>query len=180
MKYVWFVDIWQVTVDTDRTVVAFYKFLKKHASIPFKLQKPASTSKPESSDAKMDQETSTKDVKDELWGFYVLLLIYVFYVLLLIYVSFYVPSASFKEMVSDGNRVGGNLTPKAKTKMPKKCIRFQVLLLLCWKNFAKSLIKGFFCIFFYGFCVLSCVVACNMSMFLKGAVQCFLSGLDFY
>ncbi|EPS69921.1 hypothetical protein M569_04842 [Genlisea aurea] len=26
-----------VTVDTDRTVVAFYKFLKKHASIPFKL-----------------------------------------------------------------------------------------------------------------------------------------------
>ncbi|KAL6586499.1 Protein disulfide isomerase-like 1-3 [Orobanche minor] len=29
-----------ITFDTDRTVVAFYKFLKKHASIPFKLQKP--------------------------------------------------------------------------------------------------------------------------------------------
>ncbi|XP_039012703.1 protein disulfide isomerase-like 1-3 [Hibiscus syriacus] len=28
-----------MTVDADRTVVAFFKFLKKHASIPFKLQK---------------------------------------------------------------------------------------------------------------------------------------------
>lgn len=55
-----------ITVDTDRTVVAFYKFIKKHASIPFKLQKPASTLKSENSDAKESRESSTKDVKDEL------------------------------------------------------------------------------------------------------------------
>ncbi|KAL2593659.1 hypothetical protein AAZV13_12G142300 [Glycine max] len=53
-----------ITVDTDRTVVAFYKFLKKHASIPFKLQKPTSTSDAKgSSDAK---ESQSSDVKDEL------------------------------------------------------------------------------------------------------------------
>ncbi|KAK1421618.1 hypothetical protein QVD17_24098 [Tagetes erecta] len=46
-----------ITVDVDRTVVAFYKFLKKHASIPFKLQKPTYT------DAK---ESSKVDQKDEL------------------------------------------------------------------------------------------------------------------
>nr|XP_025685341.1 protein disulfide isomerase-like 1-4 isoform X2 [Arachis hypogaea] len=34
-----------ITVDVDRTVAAFYKFLRKHASIPFKLKKPTSTSK---------------------------------------------------------------------------------------------------------------------------------------
>ncbi|KAJ1409202.1 Thioredoxin-like superfamily [Sesbania bispinosa] len=66
-----------ITVDTDRTVVAFYKFLKKHASIPFKLQKPTSTSKPESSDVKgssdakessdgKESQRSNSDVKDEL------------------------------------------------------------------------------------------------------------------
>ncbi|MED6218511.1 Protein disulfide isomerase-like 1-4 [Stylosanthes scabra] len=61
-----------ITVDTDRTVVAFYKFLKKHASIPFKLQKPASASKPESSDDTKEgsdvkeSKSSSSDVKDEL------------------------------------------------------------------------------------------------------------------
>ncbi|XP_061376673.1 protein disulfide isomerase-like 1-4 [Gastrolobium bilobum] len=66
-----------ITVDTDRTVVAFYKFLKKNASIPFKLQKPTSTPKPESPDAKGssdvkessdDKESKSigSDVKDEL------------------------------------------------------------------------------------------------------------------
>ncbi|KAL6195757.1 hypothetical protein ACLB2K_031375 [Fragaria x ananassa] len=55
-----------ITVDSDRTVVAFYKFLKKHASIPFKLQKPTSTPKSEESVAKESQESSTNDVKDEL------------------------------------------------------------------------------------------------------------------
>ncbi|OAY38003.1 protein disulfide isomerase-like 1-4 [Manihot esculenta] len=55
-----------LTVDTDRTVVALYKFIKKHASIPFKLQKPASTAKSESSDDKGSHENSTNDVKDEL------------------------------------------------------------------------------------------------------------------
>ncbi|XP_028757057.1 protein disulfide isomerase-like 1-4 isoform X1 [Neltuma alba] len=54
-----------VTVDADRTVVALYKFLRKHASIPFKLEKPASTPKPESPDAKKSQSSSS-DVKDEL------------------------------------------------------------------------------------------------------------------
>jgi protein disulfide-isomerase A1 len=52
-----------ITVDTDRTVVAFYKFLKKHASIPFKLQKTASSTK---SDATVAKESSAEDVKDEL------------------------------------------------------------------------------------------------------------------
>ncbi|KAL5565666.1 hypothetical protein UlMin_028830 [Ulmus minor] len=56
-----------ITVDTDRTVVAFYKFLKKHASIPFKLQKPISPPKAESSDVKETPEkSSTSDLKDEL------------------------------------------------------------------------------------------------------------------
>jgi len=57
----------QIPVDVDRTVVAFYKFLRKHASIPFQLQKPATTSKhsSESSDVKGSQSSST-DVKDEL------------------------------------------------------------------------------------------------------------------
>ncbi|KAM5584113.1 protein disulfide isomerase-like 1-4 [Rosa sericea] len=55
-----------ITVDADRTVVAFYKFLKKHASIPFKLQKPTSTPKSEESDAKESQESNKNDVKDEL------------------------------------------------------------------------------------------------------------------
>lgn len=54
----------QITVDTDRTVVAFYKFLRKHASIPFKLEKPASTPKPESTETK--SEKSSENVKDEL------------------------------------------------------------------------------------------------------------------
>lgn len=55
-----------VTVDTDRTVVALYKFIKKNASIPFKLQKPTSTPKSESSDAEESKESSTSDLKDEL------------------------------------------------------------------------------------------------------------------
>ncbi|XP_021278149.1 protein disulfide isomerase-like 1-4 [Herrania umbratica] len=63
-----------ITVDTDRTVVALYKFLKKNASIPFKLQKPASppkaepTSTPEtkSPDSKESDKSSSADLKDEL------------------------------------------------------------------------------------------------------------------
>ncbi|KVI09364.1 disulfide isomerase [Cynara cardunculus var. scolymus] len=49
-----------ISVDVDRTVVAFYKFLKKHASIPFKLQKPTYT------DAKQSSKDSNIDKKDEL------------------------------------------------------------------------------------------------------------------
>ncbi|KAF8039820.1 hypothetical protein BT93_B2129 [Corymbia citriodora subsp. variegata] len=55
-----------ITVDTDRTVVALYKFLKKNASIPFKLQKPASTPKAATADTKESEETVTSDLKDEL------------------------------------------------------------------------------------------------------------------
>ncbi|CAL9109398.1 unnamed protein product [Musa textilis] len=36
-----------ITVDTDRTVKAFYIFVKQHAAIPFKLQKPAAAAKSE-------------------------------------------------------------------------------------------------------------------------------------
>ena len=60
------VHVLQITVDTDRTVVAFYKFLKKHASIPFKLQKLASTQKTQTSDAGESPKISDEDLKDEL------------------------------------------------------------------------------------------------------------------
>ena len=68
MTILHFLGIEQITVDTDRTVVAFYKFIKKHASIPFKLQKPESTTKPSSPLAEADaaSEVPSKDVKDEL------------------------------------------------------------------------------------------------------------------
>ncbi|KAK9124273.1 hypothetical protein Sjap_013875 [Stephania japonica] len=66
-----------ITVETDRTVVAFYKFLKKNASIPFKLQRPAASSKSEDTDATIshdssaasatkNHESSTANAKDEL------------------------------------------------------------------------------------------------------------------
>ncbi|XP_073032446.1 protein disulfide isomerase-like 1-4 [Primulina eburnea] len=56
-----------ITCDTDRTVVAYYKFLKKHASIPFKLQKPASQQRTAaSSDSTASHEASSNDAKDEL------------------------------------------------------------------------------------------------------------------
>ncbi|XP_028083907.1 protein disulfide isomerase-like 1-4 [Camellia sinensis] len=51
-----------ITFDSDRTVVEFYKFLKKHASIPFKLQKPASTQKSKDSDAADDGEGNKRAV----------------------------------------------------------------------------------------------------------------------
>lgn len=50
-----------LTVDTDRTVVAFYKFIKKHASIPFKLQRPDSSVKSESEREKIDDKDGIKD-----------------------------------------------------------------------------------------------------------------------
>lgn len=48
-----------ITVESDRTVVALYKFIKKHASIPFKLQKQDSVNKEGTKD-------TSSDVKDEL------------------------------------------------------------------------------------------------------------------
>ncbi|KAL8052157.1 hypothetical protein ABFX02_06G194800 [Erythranthe guttata] len=53
-----------ITFDNDRTVVEFYKFLKKHASIPFKLQKPAQ--KHTVSDTTEESSSSSSSVKDEL------------------------------------------------------------------------------------------------------------------
>ncbi|KAJ8616007.1 hypothetical protein MRB53_035379 [Persea americana] len=50
-----------LTVDTDRTVVAFYKFIKKHASIPFKLQRPDSSVKSQSESQKSYHKDDTKD-----------------------------------------------------------------------------------------------------------------------
>lgn len=57
---------WQITVDADRTVVALYKFFKKHASIPFKIQKATSTPNSKSSEAKESHESGTNELKDEL------------------------------------------------------------------------------------------------------------------
>ncbi|CAL5346158.1 unnamed protein product [Camellia sinensis] len=57
-----------ITFDSDRTVVEFYKFLKKHASIPFKLQKPASTQKSKDSDAADEsQKSGDANLKDEFY-----------------------------------------------------------------------------------------------------------------
>lgn len=61
-----------ITVDVDRTVVAFYKFLKKNAAIPFKLEKPAaSAGKSSSGNVKDDSSTKSSNntssvIKDEL------------------------------------------------------------------------------------------------------------------
>ena len=64
---VWQIVHWQVTVDTDRTVAALYKFLKKHASIPFKLKKQISTTKGDGSETENSSEKiDAKDLKDEL------------------------------------------------------------------------------------------------------------------
>ncbi|KAL3618536.1 Protein disulfide isomerase-like 1-4 [Castilleja foliolosa] len=54
-----------IPVDTDRTVVALYKFLKKHASIPFKLQKPGSSSTVTEDDSHAKEDVKS-DMKDEL------------------------------------------------------------------------------------------------------------------
>ncbi|XP_073056248.1 protein disulfide isomerase-like 1-4 [Primulina eburnea] len=55
-----------IPVETERTVVSLYKFLKKHASIPFKLQKPVFSPASGDSNAKEDIKSSTSNVKDEL------------------------------------------------------------------------------------------------------------------
>lgn len=54
----------QITVDTERTVKALYKFIKKHATIPFKLERPASAIKEEVLSA--SEKDNSTDVKDEL------------------------------------------------------------------------------------------------------------------
>ncbi|KAK8550936.1 hypothetical protein V6N12_039615 [Hibiscus sabdariffa] len=60
-----------IKVNAERSVVAYYKFLKKHASTPFKLKKPFSTPKdnPASDDetkSSDSKKSSSADMKDEL------------------------------------------------------------------------------------------------------------------
>ncbi|XVF83229.1 hypothetical protein PTKIN_Ptkin16aG0117500 [Pterospermum kingtungense] len=50
-----------IDVDSDRTVVAFYKFLRENAAIPFKLQKPAASTE----DIKQS-DSADRNMKDEL------------------------------------------------------------------------------------------------------------------
>ncbi|KAJ8512169.1 hypothetical protein OPV22_002603 [Ensete ventricosum] len=62
-------SIEQITVDTDRTVKAVYNFIKKHASIPFKLgRRPASVLNTEASDGSdsTGDKSGGADVKDEM------------------------------------------------------------------------------------------------------------------
>uniref|UniRef100_A0A7N0RA97 Protein disulfide isomerase n=1 Tax=Kalanchoe fedtschenkoi TaxID=63787 RepID=A0A7N0RA97_KALFE len=58
-----------ITFEGERTVVEFYKFLKKNAAIPFKLQRPTSPKNVEQTttgDATNEQKSSSSDLKDEL------------------------------------------------------------------------------------------------------------------
>ncbi|KAK4483162.1 hypothetical protein RD792_010342 [Penstemon davidsonii] len=55
-----------IPVESERTVVELYKFVKKHASIPFKLQGTVSAPASDDSNAKQGIESSSTDVKDEL------------------------------------------------------------------------------------------------------------------
>lgn len=50
--------ILQIPVDTEPTLVELYKFIKKHAAIPFKLQRPSSS--------KVGVTREHDNVKDEL------------------------------------------------------------------------------------------------------------------
>ena len=61
----------QITFEGDRTVVEMYKFLKKHAAIPFKLKRPdssaARTDSAEGPGSTTDSEKSSgSNPKDEL------------------------------------------------------------------------------------------------------------------
>ncbi|OVA18085.1 Thioredoxin [Macleaya cordata] len=53
-----------ITIDSDGTLVEMYKYLKKHASIPFKLHKPDSSV--DAHATKRKKSSSNDDVKDEL------------------------------------------------------------------------------------------------------------------
>ncbi|CAM8970432.1 unnamed protein product [Rhodiola kirilowii] len=57
-----------ITFEGERTVVEFYKFLKKNAAIPFKLQRPTSSKKVEetTTTGAAEEEKTSSDLKDEL------------------------------------------------------------------------------------------------------------------
>lgn len=63
-------SLWQITFEGERTVVELYKFLKKNAGIPFKLQRPTSPKKEAETTtaSEVKEEEGSSDVKDELWG----------------------------------------------------------------------------------------------------------------
>ena len=51
----------QITFEGDRTVVEMYKFIKKHASIPFKLKRPDSSA----TKTEKDQSTASTNLRGE-------------------------------------------------------------------------------------------------------------------
>ncbi|XP_060174342.1 protein disulfide isomerase-like 1-4 [Lycium barbarum] len=55
-----------ILVETEGTMVGLYKFIKKHAAIPFKLEKPASSTTSQSSTSKVRVKREPSNVKDEL------------------------------------------------------------------------------------------------------------------
>ncbi|GLJ52349.1 hypothetical protein SUGI_1113630 [Cryptomeria japonica] len=55
-----------ITVDTDRTVKALYKFLKQNAAIPFMLPKKSNTESAKSSSVSKDKNAADDQPKDEL------------------------------------------------------------------------------------------------------------------
>ena len=65
-----FAKLLQITFEGDRTVVEMYKFIKKHASIPFKLKRPDSSSAARAegtgSTAGREESSSGSNLKDEL------------------------------------------------------------------------------------------------------------------
>jgi protein disulfide-isomerase A1 len=50
-----------ITFEGDRTVVEMYKFIKKHASIPFKLKRPDSSA----TKTEKDQSTASTNLRGE-------------------------------------------------------------------------------------------------------------------
>jgi protein disulfide-isomerase A1 len=57
----------QITFEGDRTVVEMYKFIKKHAGIPFKLKRPDSSgTKTEGTTWTESERSSGISTKDEL------------------------------------------------------------------------------------------------------------------
>ncbi|XP_059300455.1 protein disulfide isomerase-like 1-4 isoform X2 [Lycium ferocissimum] len=55
-----------ILVETEGTMVGLYKFIKKHAAIPFKIEKPASSTTSQSSTSKVRVKREPSNVKDEL------------------------------------------------------------------------------------------------------------------
>lgn len=59
-----FTSTLQMLVDTDGTLKALYKFIKKHANTPFKIERPAPVS--EESASSVSEKSAGTGVKEEL------------------------------------------------------------------------------------------------------------------